>query len=311
MNNCLKVYRALACVVFLFLFLPLTSAALTDGLMEYWSMDQSSGTNVINNISGGTNGTATADNPVWSMGKLGNGLNFTDQTTKYVDITGVTSTTKSYTFCFWIWDYGGSAPNDYIIDSQTGRITIHVTDSEELRVSGIGATGVFDILASDWNYVCVVLDSSVSNARAYINGTQSGSNMTYDDRDIGGVVVIANRYSKTSGNPNMILDEVGIWNRTLTDLEISELYNSGNGLAYPFAPADTCTCPGAGNDWEIDMSDYCNITDACDLTTGTLSFTGAGITRINAIIKTTNLGDPGASGILKILSDCLIWVKGT
>ena len=76
-------------------------------------------------------------------------------------------------------------------------------------------------------------------------------------------------------------------------------------------PPDTCTCAGAGNDWEIDMSDYCNITDACDLTTGTLSFTGAGITRLNSTIKTTNLGDPGANGILKILSDCLIWVKGT
>ena len=76
-------------------------------------------------------------------------------------------------------------------------------------------------------------------------------------------------------------------------------------------PTDTCTCAGAGNDWEINHSDYCNITDACDLTTGTLSFTGAGITRLNSTIKTTNLGDPGASGILKILSDCLIWIKGT
>jgi len=28
------------------------------------------------------------------------------------------------------------------------------------------------------------------------------------------------------------------------------------------------------------------------------------------MIKTTNLGDPGANGILKILSNCLIWVKG-
>jgi len=75
-------------------------------------------------------------------------------------------------------------------------------------------------------------------------------------------------------------------------------------------PEDTCTCPGAGNDWEINMSDYCNITADCDLTTGTLSFTGSGITRINSTIKTTNLGDPGANGILKILSNCLIWVKG-
>ena len=80
---------------------------------------------------------------------------------------------------------------------------------------------------------------------------------------------------------------------------------------YESVITDTCTCAGAGNDWEIDHSDYCNITDACDLTTGTLSFTGTGITRLNSTIKTTNLGDPGATGILKILSNCLIWIKGT
>ena len=73
-------------------------------------------------------------------------------------------------------------------------------------------------------------------------------------------------------------------------------------------PVDTCTCAGAGNNWEIDMSDYCNITDACDLTTGTLSFTGAGRTFCNASIDTTNLGDPGASGVLEIQASCLITI---
>ena len=91
---------------------------------------------------------------------------------------------------------------------------------------------------------------------------------------------------------------------TLTAIGEAEIYETD-------APVDTCTCAGAGNDWEINHSDYCNITDACDLTTGTLSFTGTGITKCDAVIKTTNLGDPGATGILKILSDCLIWIKGT
>jgi len=36
-----------------------------------------------------------------------------------------------------------------------------------------------------------------------------------------------------------IIDEVGIWNRALTSTEISELYNSGNGLQYPFGISPT------------------------------------------------------------------------
>ena len=75
---------------------------------------------------------------------------------------------------------------------------------------------------------------------------------------------------------------------------------------YTEGAADTCTCTGLNNNWEIDMSDYCNITDACDLGTGTLSFTGEGITRCDAQIDTTNLGDPGAGGSLYILDDCWI-----
>jgi len=31
------------------------------------------------------------------------------------------------------------------------------------------------------------------------------------------------------------LDEVGIWNRALTDTEVSQLYNSGSGRSYPFS----------------------------------------------------------------------------
>lgn len=75
---------------------------------------------------------------------------------------------------------------------------------------------------------------------------------------------------------------------------------------------DTCTCAGLDTNWEIDNSDYCNITDDCNLGVGFLNFTGAGITRCNSSINTTNLGDPGAvngsDGKLEILNNCYIRV---
>ncbi|KKL54052.1 hypothetical protein LCGC14_2269270, partial [marine sediment metagenome] len=63
---------------------------------------------------------------------------------------------------------------------------------------------------------------------------------------------------------------------------------------------DTCTCAGLNNDWEIDHLDACNIVDDCDLGTGTLTFINTGTTTCDAQIDTTNLGDPGAGGILQI-----------
>ena len=70
---------------------------------------------------------------------------------------------------------------------------------------------------------------------------------------------------------------------------------------------DTCTCAGLNQNWEINLSDYCVITDACDLGTGTLSFTGTGNVTCDAKIDTTNLGDP-KDGTLFINNDCHIVV---
>lgn len=72
---------------------------------------------------------------------------------------------------------------------------------------------------------------------------------------------------------------------------------------------DTCACAGLNENWEIDMSDYCNITENCNLGTGKLNFTGEGITRINATINTSDLGDPNNLGVLSILNNCVINIK--
>ena len=69
---------------------------------------------------------------------------------------------------------------------------------------------------------------------------------------------------------------------------------------------DTCDCAGLNNDWEIDHSDSCDITEGCDLGTGTLSFTGTGTTQCSAHVNTTNLGDPGDGGTLQINNACVI-----
>ncbi|GAH87542.1 unnamed protein product, partial [marine sediment metagenome] len=141
----------------------------------------------------------------------------------------------------------------------------------------------------------------------YKNGEEAASTSLPSLSTAGTNIYIGGHPSYFTRYVDATIDEVGIWNRSLTAEEISDLYNEGNGLAYPFV-VDTCACPGAGNDWEIDMSDYCNITEACDLTTGTLSFTGAGWCNCNASVDTTNLGDPGASGVLYIQDSCLITI---
>ena len=75
-------------------------------------------------------------------------------------------------------------------------------------------------------------------------------------------------------------------------------------INFSLALSDACvsdTCTYTSGNWEIDMADFCVISDDCDLGTGKLSFTGAGNCTVNAVIDTTDMGDPGSAGV--------VWMK--
>jgi hypothetical protein len=52
-----------------------------------------------------------------------------------------------------------------------------------------------------------------------------GTNGTY--------LIEVGRNGATSGRWYGILDEIAIWNRTLTELEITNLFNAGTGKSWP------------------------------------------------------------------------------
>lgn len=52
-------------------------------------------------------------------------------------------------------------------------------------------------------------------------------------------------------------------------------------------PADTCTCPGAGSNWAINLADHCVISSDCNITTGSLSVYGDGYFNISTGIALT------------------------
>jgi len=93
-------------------------------------------------------------------------------------------------------------------------------------------------------------------------------------------------------------DTYDVWNSTSCDTPFK--YNTTEG--------STCACPAVDNDWEIDMSDHCNITDDCNLGTGTLNFTGTGYMTCNATINTTSMGNLSADQKINVSETCIIYV---
>jgi len=84
---------------------------------------------------------------------------------------------------------------------------------------------------------------------------------------------------------------------------IEKQSHDANGAKYPYVDhiritvyytegaEDTCTCAGDGNNWEIDLSDYCIISDNCDLGVGNITFINTGNITFDATITAFNIGD--------------------
>lgn len=68
-------------------------------------------------------------------------------------------------------------------------------------------------------------------------------------------------------------------------------YIDNINISYTEAPADSCTCAGDGNNWEINLADFCVINDNCDLGIGNITFVGEGNITFNALITALSIGD--------------------
>ena len=313
MDNDLKIIYSVWIFVFAasITILPLISASpdLTDNLISYYKLDETSGTTSVDSVS---NINMTHD--VSSLGVTGiinTAYNFTG--TEQADGDSNLDLGVSKSVCLWwrIYSYTDQpTPHPFMIGTGTSADAFGFFLPATGRIFLWGGSGNdfdtgTDVTLGVWEHWCAIYDGTVY--QAYYNGvsiknqtvalTTSNSPLTVNSRN-------------DAGDRGMLAtyDEIYVRNESMTSAEVEELYGSGTPPPYPFV-VDTCTCAGAGNDWEIAMSDYCRINDDCNLGTGTLSFTGAGWTDCNAAVNTTNMGDPGATGILYVNSSCAIVIN--
>jgi len=217
------------------------------GLVGYWKFSEGNGTQV-RDISGTENNGSIVGNPKWNMsGKYGYGLQF-DGKGDYVNVTDSSSLdiTGALTLSAWIkLDYTMEAV-DIIVDKrgeiwalqgsqQADPTKIQFDIQTEGGQSRIDTTTRFTTKGV-WYHIAGTWDGTTM--RLYVNGTQenamnkSGTLATNNnDFVIGG-------YDPTSGYDfNGTIDEVMIFNRSLTAVEIRELYSNS-----PQARGDTWNC---------------------------------------------------------------------
>ena len=85
----------------------------------------------------------------------------------------------------------------------------------------------------NWHFLCGVYGETTNAVRMYLDGVNV-ANGTWDGRSLSGDKNVTVFADLSGINPiaNITLDELGIWNRSLSYSEIQALYNSGTGLTY-------------------------------------------------------------------------------
>ena len=218
--------------------------SLTTNIVSYWKLDDASG-NAADSVGSNpltNNNTITYAN---TNPLINNYAHFVSASSQWFTVPSFTIS-AAFSISFWIkrattgnyqgfWTNGtGSGSSNTIEIATVNDDKIHYSNFNTEIITSATLTST-----STWYHVVVTQDGS-GNAIVYVNGSSSATGTvthagTTDSYDIGRV------HYNTAEYYNGNMDEIGLWSRVLTSSEVTQLYNGGAGLQYPFTPPATKT----------------------------------------------------------------------
>jgi len=213
-------------------------APTNNGLVGYWKFDEGAGVKAIDYS--GNNNTGAITGATWTSGKLGKGLSF-NGVNDYIDAGTFDPSTGNLTVSAWVYWKGGNSDWQQIITKRDNwsasgmRWQFGITspsspwplgfDTYSLPTInfGIGLLGT-----NQWIHVVAV--KSGTTVTLYQNGAISGTPETgfsFDSGTTAHVVIGAESITSTGETFNGLIDDVRVYNRALTQSEITTLYQAG------------------------------------------------------------------------------------
>jgi len=223
-----------------FMLIRAASSTLDTGLQAYWTLD-ADGTDAIGSADLSNNNLVTFA----TAGIIGDAALFvaaSSQSLSHADGFPFTKGDESFTYSVWvncvtvsgemgilgnftlagpyvIWFINGT--DDFNVEFGNGTTTQSVNGPDSMQ-------------SATFYHLVFSYDASANELRLVINDgtpiTASYSGGSYDNNDTWYLGHFSGFYF------NGLIDEVGVWSRTLTGSEITELYNSGAGFRPPSVP---------------------------------------------------------------------------
>ena len=285
-------------------FSPDTNSTLTTSLVSYWDMDETSGTTVDDaiNIRNGTATNTTIVNGIIGKARnltgAGSYINIPHHT--YYNLTskisvslwfkGVNNSDQAYGFAFGKADTTGYNGYYILMRPWGGGANFIVAKADDTEEYGVGGTDVID---NTWHHFVGVYDTSGDNRiKFYLDGAYQGSRPAFDPTTNSQPIRIG---EYTSGKYIVgAVDEVGLWKKALTNQEVLDLYNSGNGNAYGPIPAPTAPTIGTGTALSTTSIQW-NFTDNASNETGFKVYDTSNV--LKATCATANLSSCTETGL--------------
>lgn len=245
--------KILALLIFLVLLSPQLAFAAacsstTDHLAAYYKMDGNSNDAVHTNNGTDTSISYSTTNAVINQAaqfggaskiKIPSGTDFTSPT------TGISMAAWVYNTTSWTSPAiqtivakidGVGTPGTYVRINMQGAQKLSATSDGDNHTIAGGTT-----LAINTRYF-VVMSYDGTTLSLYLNGTKDASDLTYSAAVTPGTGSVAigelGDFDTAQFFAGGAIDEVGYWTCGLTSAQVTTLYNSGNGLQYPFTVAN-------------------------------------------------------------------------
>ena len=162
-----------------------------------------------------------------------------------VEISGTNyQTTGSWSVSLWMrldgsnssnirmWSIGGRGDDTSLLRRSTNKIRFGIPG---LSPSVVDCSTTL-ISSATWHHVVAIYNSSANTLTVYLNGSVDGSVGVSGTRTQSGYALIhgAAKYADTTLEEyfNGGLCEIGYWNKALASTDVSNLYNSGDGLSF-------------------------------------------------------------------------------
>ncbi len=200
---------------------------LDSGLIGYWALDENTGTSATDTSTNGNNGTLTGG-PTWTTGQIGSAVDFdgVDDNIATPSVRGVVNATTS------VWIRPDSVTGTHTVIRHDNNFGIDLAN-DEIRWYWEGGSAYHDTTAANlstgqWYHIVGTYFSggSSNNVQVYVNGvaqTLSNDDETNTPSASSGVVASSWLGSYYDGQ----LDEVRIYDRTLSPDEVWQLYRLG------------------------------------------------------------------------------------